>query len=372
MLHRHLFCCVLLLHVLFATAQDPFISQFFANRMYLNPAFTGIEDGLQANITARNQWYAADKGYSFYTVSAEIREPCWNSGFGLMLTQAREGLSPLVSTREALTYSYGGHRGSGFSGAIQCSFDQKHLDWSRFTFSDELDPVFGDIYGSAVADGIGTVMYTDFATGVLYRWNGHEKAMNGLKFQTRWHVGLAVNHLWSFFSPTNAPDESFFRTNTEVPSRITMHGGVIIPLTFLAGVNNGLLISPNFRFESQGSSPLNLGKSQTLFSGGAYFIFMSQFTFGALYHNRSPLVGTRHTSAVTFAGGFSNQPRKQKTNGYYLGFSIDLNPNGLGWQSKNTFEFNVRYTFRGLKTFCTPDNARRYVPGGSTGCPIWN
>ena len=65
MLHRHLFCCVLLLHVLFATAQDPFISQFFANRMYLNPAFTGIEDGLQANITARNQWYAADKGYSF-------------------------------------------------------------------------------------------------------------------------------------------------------------------------------------------------------------------------------------------------------------------------------------------------------------------
>lgn len=372
MLHRYLFCCFLLINLFSADAQDPYISQFFANRMYLNPAFTGMDGGLQVNATARNQWYAADKGYSFYTVSAETREPCWNSGFGLMVMQAREGLSPLVTTRAVLGYSYGGHRGTGLSGGLQCSFDQKRLDWSRFTFSDELDPVFGAIYGSAVADGQGTARYADFAAGALYRWDGHEKAANGMKFQTRWHIGMAANHLWSLFSPKTAPDESFFKTGSAVPARLTLHGGVIIPLTFLTGVNNSLLVSPNFRVESQGIRPFNLGKSQRLFSGGAYFVFMSKFTMGFLYHNRSPLGGAKNTSAVTFAAGFSNLPRKQKTNAYYLGFSMDINPNGLGWQSKNTYEFNVRYTFRGLKTFCAPENAAPYSPGTSAGCPIWN
>ncbi len=312
MLYRYLFCCIPLWASLNVNAQDPYVSQFFANRMYLNPAFTGIEEGLQVNTTARNQWYAANKGYSFYTISAETREPCWNSGIGLMVTQAREGLSPLISTREVLTYSYGGHKGTGLSAAIQCAFEQKHLDLSRFTFSDELDPVFGDIYGSAVADGVGTVKFTDFGTGVLYRWDGHEKAMNGMKFQTRWHAGLAINHLWSLFSPKNAPDESFFRTGSAVPSRLTLHGGVIIPLTFLTGVNNSLLISPNFRFESQGMRPYNLGKSQTLFSGGAYFIFMSKFTLGVLYHNRSIIGGTKNTSSITLPAAFQTYPENKK------------------------------------------------------------
>ncbi len=64
-------------------AQDPVLSQFFANRSYLNPAFTGLEDGLQISASARNQWFAADRGYSFVTTTAEWQEPLWNSGFGI-------------------------------------------------------------------------------------------------------------------------------------------------------------------------------------------------------------------------------------------------------------------------------------------------
>ncbi|MEQ1744360.1 MAG: PorP/SprF family type IX secretion system membrane protein [Saprospiraceae bacterium] len=366
---RQIFLCIFLLRICFATAQDPHISQFFANRLYLNPAFAGIDDGLLVNATARNQWYAANKGYSFYTLSAEWQEPCWRSGFGLMLTHAREGLAPLVSSSGALTYRYGDYE-KGFNVALQCSFNQKYLDWSRFTFSDELDPVFGDIYGSAVADGEATATFLGIAAGLLYRWDSRVKTRGGMKFQTRWHLGLAAHHLASLFG--EGPDASFLPYDTEeVPPRLTLHGGVIIPLTFLKGVNNSLLISPNFRLESQGPEPYNLGKSQTLFSGGIYVVFMNKLTVGALYHNRSIAAGTRHTSAMTYAIGLSSLPTTAKSDAFYIGLSIDVNPTGLGWESKNTYEFNFRYTFRGGKTFCTPTGGQRFGGGGSTGCPLW-
>ena len=359
---RRLLCLSLLvLRIAFAKAQDPFISQFFSNRPYLNPAFTGIDDGMQVNVTARNQWYAANKGYSFYTASADFRVPCWNSGFGLMVTHAREGLAPLVSTQGALTYSYGVR---GFSGAIQCSLNHKYLDWSRFTFSDELDPVYGDIYDSAVANGEGSVLFPDFAGGVLFRWNARERRIGRTKFKNRWHVGLAVHHLASLSKV--GPDASFLHTDPmKVPPRLTLHSGLIIPLTTLGG--QSLLISPNIRLESQGSNPLNYNKSQTLFSGGVYFIFMNKFTLGTLYHNRAFSIGKRHTSFVTFTTGYANVPKKEESDAFYVGFSIDVNPNGLGWQSKNTYEFNARYTFNSMTKGC-----RSTFKSKGTGCPIWD
>ncbi|MFN7831628.1 MAG: type IX secretion system membrane protein PorP/SprF, partial [Bacteroidota bacterium] len=89
-----------------AMAQDNALSQFFANRIYLNPAFAGIEKGLQFTTSARTQWLRADGGYQFSALSVEWQEPCWRSGVGLTVQYADEGIAPMKMTGGGLTYSY--------------------------------------------------------------------------------------------------------------------------------------------------------------------------------------------------------------------------------------------------------------------------
>ncbi len=365
-----IFLAVLFLYCSSTRAQDPVLSQFFANRTYLNPAFTGLEDGLQLSTTARNQWFAADRGYTFFTTTAEWQEPCWNSGFGIAFTHAQEGLAPIASSSASLMYSYviPSERNNWHFG-VKYAYNQKRLDWSELTFSDQLDPVFGNIYGSVVTPGKESIDFHDFSFGVVRRWDSKTKTNRKHQYNTRSHFGVSINHMASLFG--DGPDESFLGTGTEVPARITLHGGTIIPLEFLRGVGRHLTLSPNFRFESQGPNPLNPVKSLTLFSGGIYVIFLNQFTTGLLYHSRAPLAGAKHTNSMTLSAGFSSQPQKKKNDNFYLGLSVDVNTSGLGIRSNNVYELNLRYAFRGLKTFCDrgQGSGRKRPRGKSLDCP---
>ena len=360
----------LLLHSLDASAQDPVLSQFFANRSYLNPAFTGLEAGLQVSATARNQWYGADQGYSFFTTTAEWQEPLWNSGFGITVAHAQEGLAPLEASSAGLMYSYliSSERSNWHFG-LKYALNQRRLDWSKLTFSDQLDPVFGNIYASAVALGRESILFHDFSFGVVRRWDSLTRSTRKNKYSWRSHIGLAVNHLASLFG--DGPDESFLQTGSEVPARITLHGGTIIPFEFLQGVGRRITLSPNFRFETQGPNPLNLGKSLTQFSGGLYVIFLNQFTVGTMYHSRSPFAGSKHTNALSISAGLSSQPQGKKKDNFYLGVSVDVNTSGLGIRSNNTYELNLRYAFRGMKTFSERgQGGGRKVPRGKRlDCP---
>jgi hypothetical protein len=116
---------------------------------------------------------------------------------------------------------------------------------------------------------------------------------------------------------------------------------------------------------------LNPAKSITLFSGGLYVVFLNQFTTGVLYHTRAPLAGAKHTNAVTIAAGFSNQPQKKLKDNFYLGLSVDINTSGLGIRSNNIYELNLRYAFRGLKTFCDRGQGKGRVrpKGKRLDCP---
>ena len=53
--------------------QDPGFSQFFANPLYLNPAFTGTTELPRAVINYRNQW--PQKGATFTTYSLSYDQP---------------------------------------------------------------------------------------------------------------------------------------------------------------------------------------------------------------------------------------------------------------------------------------------------------
>ena len=95
--------------LLFSTlsfSQDPSFSQFYANRIYLNPAFTGLDNGVSVGAVSRLQWLSADRGFRTYGMSFEIRRPFINSGFGIQLFQDEEGIGELKNTSVGLSYAY--------------------------------------------------------------------------------------------------------------------------------------------------------------------------------------------------------------------------------------------------------------------------
>jgi type IX secretion system PorP/SprF family membrane protein len=354
-MNRLLLLFALLLAATAAFAQDNALSQFFANRIYLNPAFAGIEEGIQVSASARSQWLRADGGYQFAAVAVEWQEDCWRSGFGLTMQYADEGIAPLRTTGAGLTYAYIlPYENGNVHFGLQYAYNQKTLDWSRLTFSDQLDPVFGSIFGTSATVGLDKIDFHDFSAGIVWRSDSRMIGRKKSLMRYRSHLGISVNHLWSLFG--QGPDESFLQSGTEIPARITVHGGTIIPLVFLVGSTHKIVVSPNFRLETQGFSPLNFKKSLTLFSGGAYFIF-EQAVFGAYYHSRAPLPGLKHTNSVALSLGFTQSEKQSKKQSYYLGLSVDVNATGLGIRSGNVYELNLRYNFRDVRPFCEKKHA---------------
>jgi len=75
---------VLILTVLFSLgisenlfAQDPEFTQFYANPLYLNPAFAGTARCPRVNLNYRNQWPAISGTYVTYSASYDQHLMHW-------------------------------------------------------------------------------------------------------------------------------------------------------------------------------------------------------------------------------------------------------------------------------------------------------
>ena len=64
-----LFAAVLAVASLQANAQDPAFSQFYANPLYLNPAFAGSDICPRMSLNFRDQWPGIGKTYVTYSAS---------------------------------------------------------------------------------------------------------------------------------------------------------------------------------------------------------------------------------------------------------------------------------------------------------------
>ena len=137
---------LLCLNSITSFAQDPSFSQFYANKTYLNPAFTGVEKGLSLAASSRVQWYAVDRGFRTYDINCSTQIPFARLGIGLHLHKNAEGFANLTTTSAGLSISYTipGKKNNLHFG-FETKISEKTIDWNRLTFSDELDPIFGII-----------------------------------------------------------------------------------------------------------------------------------------------------------------------------------------------------------------------------------
>lgn len=226
-----------------ALAQDPQFTQFYANPLYLNPAFAGTARCPRVALNYRNQWPALSG--TFVTTSASYDQDVRGimGGLGLLVTSDQAGKGTLNTTTVSGIYSYTQAVSRKFSikAGFQATYFQKSLDWNKLTFGDQIDPRRGFIYATNDVPRGGKVGNADFSAGIL-------------GYTDVFFVGFAAHHL-------TEPNESLIVGTSKMPMKLTAHGGAAIPLGMRGKYGEAKTkLSPNILYQQQAAfRQLNLG-----------------------------------------------------------------------------------------------------------------
>ncbi|MBP9160901.1 MAG: type IX secretion system membrane protein PorP/SprF [Flavobacteriales bacterium] len=224
-------------------AQDPQFTQFYANPLYLNPAFAGTARCPRVSLNYRNQWPALSG--TFVTTSASYDQDVRGimGGLGLLVTSDQAGKGTLNTTTVSGIYSYTQAISRKFSlkAGFQATYFQKSLDWNKLTFGDQIDPRRGFIYTTNDVPRGGSIGNADFSAGLL-------------GYTDIFFVGFAANHL-------TEPNESLIVGQSKMPMKLTAHAGAAIPLGVRGKYGEPKTrLSPNILYQQQADfRQLNLG-----------------------------------------------------------------------------------------------------------------
>lgn len=225
--------------------QDAEYSQFYANPLYLNPAFTGTAAFPRFSANYRNQWPNLGSTYVNYSISYDRYVKALNGGLGIQISNDTEAASTLVSSSAFLFYSHHIKINNRFfiDAALQAGGTYKGFNKNQLIFPSEINELNGAIeYNESMIIENTSKMYPDFALGFLGRFDSY-------------FFGLSVHHLAK-------PDESLLEGDQKgpLPRKVTFHAGARTHK-----LRNGLLskpytLSPNLVYQQQGSfKQLNLG-----------------------------------------------------------------------------------------------------------------
>ncbi len=285
-----IFFCTFIVASTTAYAQDPAFSQFYANPLYLNPAFAGSNECPRANLNYRDQWPGIGRTYVTTSASWDKHINGIGGGLGILVAQDRAGDGNLNMTHIALQYSYRLKVNSAF--AVKAGFEAAYrsieLRWGNLTFGDMIDPQLGFVYSTQedIANNPTQKGYTDFSAGLL----GYSENL---------FFGLAVHHL-------TQPNQGFI-SESPLPSKITAHAGGNIEINKYS--NNSITISPNILYQNQSA--------------------FQQFNYG-IYARKGPIVGGvwARNSANNFADFIVMMGLIQES--FKFGYSYDITISELG------------------------------------------
>ena len=150
------------------SAQDPEFTQFYANPIYLNPAFAGTNMCPRVNINWRNQWPGISATFITYSASFDQHSESLHGGLGLLVT-TDQAANSLQTSRVSGMYSYQLKLYRKFSVRLgmEATFFQKTLDWSKLTFGDMIDPRRGFVLQTGDQPRGGSTAGLDFSAGFL-------------------------------------------------------------------------------------------------------------------------------------------------------------------------------------------------------------
>ncbi|MBL7924293.1 MAG: type IX secretion system membrane protein PorP/SprF [Bacteroidia bacterium] len=248
---KRVLLCLMMASSLVADAQDPQFTQFYANPLYLNPAFAGSTRCPRVSINYRNQWPALKETYITTSAGYDQHFDAINGGIGLLFLNDKAGEGTISTTNISGMYAYQLNVNRKFSMrfGLQATYVQKRLDFNKLTFGDMIDPRYGFVYATQELRPTESRNFMDFSTGVL-------------AYTNTVYGGIAVHHL-------TEPDEAFIVKGTsKLPRKYTAHFGAMLPIgdTYSRGSrgrinrDEGTFISPNVLYQQQAAfNQINIG-----------------------------------------------------------------------------------------------------------------
>jgi type IX secretion system PorP/SprF family membrane protein len=280
------------------SAQDPEFTQFYANPLYLNPAFAGTARCPRICLNYRNQWPGITGTFVTYSASYDQHIDAISGGVGFLFTNDRAGMATINTTNISGIYSYQLNITREFSMKVglQATYAQKSVDWSKLNFGDMIDPRRGFIYNTNEVPNATSKTNVDFSAGLL-------------GYSRRYFFGAAVHHI-------TEPDEGFLGPS-KLPMKYTGHAGAVIPI---GGRYSETSISPNVLFQKQQDfQQLNLG----------------------IYFSKGPLVGGmwyRNQDSFILLLGFQQDLFK-------FGYSYDVTVSKLTNATAGSHELSFQMQF---------------------------
>lgn len=294
-----------------ARAQDAQFTQFYAAPTYMSPAFAGTSSQTRFALQYRDQWPAIPGSFVSSNLAVDHYLGELNSGIGLLMSYDRAGSGALRYTSIGAQYAYElrlKHK-VYLRPALQFSYVDHAVDWSRLVFGDQL------ARGGGVESYEGftrrSIKYTDISTGLLY-------------FTPRFWLGLGLHHL-------NRPNQSLTLRESEVPQRLSVHGGYRFRMITPVIRKHATSIIAAFNYRSQGRyDQLDLG---------AYL--ERDPVFAGLWYRGLPLLkayapGVANNDAVAAVIGL-------KVNDWRFGYSYDLTISRLAASTGGAHEITMVY-----------------------------
>jgi type IX secretion system PorP/SprF family membrane protein len=177
--------------------QDIQFSQFYANVLYMNPAFAGSAHLSRAIFHQRLQWPSLDAKYITSSVSFDHYFEKVNSGLGILVLKDWQGpQNTLSSTEAALQYAYELSVSSKFSfrAGFEANYVRRVLNYNYLTLPDQYTNNGFNNQHTQEPFGSNQVSYLDYSVG-------------GILYSERFWFGVTSKHL-------TRPNQSFYETDT--------------------------------------------------------------------------------------------------------------------------------------------------------------
>jgi type IX secretion system PorP/SprF family membrane protein len=236
---KHILICFFIITIQL-DARDPVFTQFYVNKMFLNPAFAGSSDHARLILDYRNYWPELSNTFVNYNASYDQPWEPAHGGFGFNILNDAQGKGAINKLFIDGIYSYclKINRQSNLRAGFQTSFIHHKLDASSFVFSDMYNTENMD-FSSASQDNIHSEKASniDFSAGLLWDFRVRHQY---------YYFGFATHHLTEPFIIFNGAKKP-------LPRKYTFHFGTLFPVLFDRFGREKLFLSPLLLYQRQGN-----------------------------------------------------------------------------------------------------------------------
>lgn len=297
-------------------AQDPVYSQFYYNRLELNPAFAGNDGGGKFRINSfhRNLYRPIKGPFNSTNFSLDYGLCTANIGVGLIASNENQGDGYLQTNK--IEGVLGGflpiNTKSYWNWGFKYGYIFQNLDWSKYTFSDQYDPIFGNVRPS-----VNSTVISDFSSAANWSAGLNLTGWNWKK-TFAYNFGVVGNNL---FGPTLG-----YLSPYQLPARFTAYGG--------------------FTFHK--NPTINASSSRIFFRFDKQYNYFTNVILGEYYFNNALNIGAGCRLSIYNAALFNNTTSiivsagLQPSSTFKLICSFESNIGGINViGAGNTFELGL-------------------------------